>query len=57
MRYINKDQITEFIVVEETKESYDVTIEFVGGTAIFLENKTKAECIALAEKLGLILID
>ena len=40
MRYINKDQITEFIVVEETKESYDVTIEFVGGTAIFLENKT-----------------
>ena len=57
MRYINIDQITEFIVVEETKESYDVTIEFVGGTAIFLENKTKAECIALAEKLGLILID
>ena len=57
MRYINKNQVTEFVVVEETKESYDVTIEFVGGTAVFLENKTKAECIALAEKLGLTLID
>tara|TARA_Y100000361_G_C11060130_1_gene290015 strand:+ start:470 stop:691 length:222 start_codon:yes stop_codon:yes gene_type:complete len=73
MRYINKNQIVEFLV-EETKPSrpmamlspdeecyikmaYQITIEFVAGTSVFLENKTKEECVALAEKLGLTLID
>lgn len=61
MRYINKNQIVEFVVEESDETIYDnnynITIEFVGGTAVFLENKTKAECITLAEKLGLTLID
>ncbi len=57
MRYINKNQVTEFVLEESDKTTYNITIEFTGGTAIFLENKTKAECIALAEKLGLTLID
>ena len=65
MKYINKNQIEKFLV-EETepnpkewymKTAYEITIEFVGGTLVFLEKKTKAECIALAEKLGLTLIE
>ncbi len=61
MRCINKNQITEFLTEESDETIYDnnynITIELAGGTAVFLENKTKEECIALAEKLGLTLID
>ncbi len=61
MRYINKNQITEFLIEESDEidviEKYNISIEFVSLTAVFIENKTKEECIALAEKLGLTLID
>ncbi len=53
MRYINKNQITEFLI--EESDEIDVIEKY--NISIFIENQTKEECIALAEKLGLTLID
>ena len=64
MRYINKDQITEFLVEElsesETKnvgKQWLISIYLIDNDVVELYKDTKAECIALAEKLGLTLID
>jgi hypothetical protein len=64
MRYINKNQITEFLVEElsdsETKnvgKQWLISIYLIDNDVVELYKDTKEECIALAEKLGLTLID
>jgi hypothetical protein len=63
MRYINKNQITEFLVEElsdsETKnvgKQWLISIYLIDNDVVELYKDTKEECIALAEKLGLTLI-
>jgi hypothetical protein len=64
MRHINKNQITESLVEElsesETKnvgKQWLISIYLINNDVIELYKDTKEECIALAEKLGLTLID
>ena len=58
MRYINKNQITEFHVVFETDiQKFSINIYLSTGQAFTFVKDTQSECMALAEKLGLILID
>ena len=58
MRYINKNQITEFHVVFETDiQKFSINIYLSTGQAFTFVKDTKSECMALAEKLGLTLID
>lgn len=64
MRYINKNQITEFIIekvsdskIKNAGKKWYVGIYLLNNDVIDLYKDTKEECIALAEKLGLTLID
>lgn len=64
MRHINKNQITESLVEElsesETKnvgKQWLISIYLINNDVVELYKDTKEECIALAEKLGLTLID
>jgi len=56
MRYINKNQITEF-VISPVNGKFIIWIDFENQLGINIYKDTKEECIALAEKLGLTLID
>jgi hypothetical protein len=56
MRYINKNQITEF-VISPVDGKFIIWIDFENQLGINIYKDTKEECIALAEKLGLTLID
>lgn len=60
MRYINKNQITEIIIEDPSGnggKQWWMGIYLINNEAIELNKDTKEECIALAEKLGLTLID
>ena len=61
MRYINKNQIIGAIINEwlndnDELEGYSLDIVSYGHNTHIVKN-TKKECIALAENLGLTLID
>ena len=57
MRYINKNQIIEIIIEELLEKQWLASVYLINNDVIELYKDTKEECIALAEKLGLTLID